>query len=365
MVPPFGTYPAEASLAAIEGEDISELAGQNVELLRENMKLRAQLDSLSARNATSEASWSTPDDCTQSLASKPKREKSKGAMGSSVSTATTTSFTSEAMFASDADDTPKSRLSRSSRQSKSRKLEFNADGDDMSRTPSTDTSFAASHVPSERTVYSEGETPKCQAYKEAEAPNIRGLHSGLLAPPGVHSGLDSCLQAPPGLDSGFLAPPGLDSGFLAPRKLDLSLLAALGLDSSPLPSPGLDSLPLTPPGLDCGLLASRKVDFASEADGRHKDEKTSTDNAALLGEVMEEHVGDTFDSEEQSRTAMMMRNIPSEYTRAYLIELLDREGFNGLYRLVYMPINMDTEMNHGYAFVCFSTGENAEKFKEQ
>lgn len=110
--------------------------------------------------------------------------------------------------------------------------------------------------------------------------------------------------------------------------------------------------------------ASRRVDFAKEVDGKTRDEKTSKVRFELPRKVTEEHFGDAADSEEQGRNAMMMRNIPKEYTRANLIELLDKEGFNGLYQLVYVPANMDTELNYGYAFVCFTTEEDAMKYKE-
>jgi len=71
---------------------------------------------------------------------------------------------------------------------------------------------------------------------------------------------------------------------------------------------------------------------------------------------------DTSDHEELHRTTTMMRNIPSEYTRADLLDLLDRKGFNGLYDLVYVPISFQTGLNHGYAFINFTTAEDANRF---
>merc|ERR1712113_329919 len=76
---------------------------------------------------------------------------------------------------------------------------------------------------------------------------------------------------------------------------------------------------------------SRQVDVANEADGRPKDEpaaeseKTSKVRFALPRDV-EEIFGDVESKEQGLRTAMMMRNIPKEYTRANLIELLDNEA---------------------------------------
>merc|ERR1711933_548595 len=80
---------------------------------------------------------------------------------------------------------------------------------------------------------------------------------------------------------------------------------------------------------------SRRYVFANEADGRPKDEpaaeseKTSKVRFALPRDVDKEICGRADSKEQGRRTAMMMRNIPKEYTRANLIELLDNEGFNG------------------------------------
>merc|ERR1712217_146628 len=65
----------------------------------------------------------------------------------------------------------------------------------------------------------------------------------------------------------------------------------------------------------------------------------------------------------QVLTTTIMRNIPGEYTRADLLELIDQQGFNGLYDLVYMPIDFQTEANHGFAVINLITAEDAEKFR--
>merc|ERR1711920_809092 len=63
-------------------------------------------------------------------------------------------------------------------------------------------------------------------------------------------------------------------------------------------------------------------------------------------------------------TTVIMRNIPFEYTRDTVLELIDRQGFNGLYDLLCMPVDFQTELNHGYVFINFVTLEDAAGFKK-
>merc|ERR1711924_493968 len=52
-----------------------------------------------------------------------------------------------------------------------------------------------------------------------------------------------------------------------------------------------------------------------------------------------------------ARTTMIMRNLPNNYSRKMVLELLDSHGLAGKYNFFYLPIDFQTESNLGYAFV--------------
>jgi len=54
---------------------------------------------------------------------------------------------------------------------------------------------------------------------------------------------------------------------------------------------------------------------------------------------------------ESSRTTVMLRNLPNNYTRATLMELMEKEGFGSAYNFLYLPIDFKTQAALGYAFV--------------
>merc|ERR1719284_1518106 len=58
-------------------------------------------------------------------------------------------------------------------------------------------------------------------------------------------------------------------------------------------------------------------------------------------------------------TTAMMRNIPPEYNRTKLLELVDSAGFAATYNLVYLPIDFRSEVNLGYCFINFVKHEEA------
>lgn len=53
------------------------------------------------------------------------------------------------------------------------------------------------------------------------------------------------------------------------------------------------------------------------------------------------------------RTTVLLRNLPRDFTRARLVELLEDEGFDGTFDFVYVPMDFSSEASLGYAFVNF------------
>jgi len=51
------------------------------------------------------------------------------------------------------------------------------------------------------------------------------------------------------------------------------------------------------------------------------------------------------------RTTLMMSNLPNDYTRDMLVQMLDKEGFAGCYDFVYLPMDFERGCGLGYAFV--------------
>jgi len=61
------------------------------------------------------------------------------------------------------------------------------------------------------------------------------------------------------------------------------------------------------------------------------------------------------------RTTCMIRNLPNDYTRDMLVELLNDQGFFGLYDLIYLPADFKTWAGLGYAFVNFTAPVHAQQ----
>jgi len=54
---------------------------------------------------------------------------------------------------------------------------------------------------------------------------------------------------------------------------------------------------------------------------------------------------------DSTRTTVMLRNLPNDFSREMLLELLDKKGFAGSYDFVYYPFDFQRWAGFGYAFL--------------
>lgn len=77
-----------------------------------------------------------------------------------------------------------------------------------------------------------------------------------------------------------------------------------------------------------------------------------------------ENMAVVVEDAQDSRTALMMRNLPNDYTRNMVLELLDSKGFQGCYDFFYLPVDFQRSSGLGYAFVNFVTHAAAENARQ-
>jgi hypothetical protein len=64
----------------------------------------------------------------------------------------------------------------------------------------------------------------------------------------------------------------------------------------------------------------------------------------------------------ETRTTVMLRDLPEDYTRASLLKLLATQGFFGRFDFVYLPIDFKHQKNLGYALVNLVSASEALRF---
>lgn len=100
------------------------------------------------------------------------------------------------------------------------------------------------------------------------------------------------------------------------------------------------------------------------ANAARKDSGSWVQQKSSVGSTSEvSFPNDREEVENDTRTTLMFRNLPNNYTRASLLDMLDSEGFNKFYSFVYLPTDFKNFAGFGYAFVNFATHEAAVKAK--
>lgn len=79
------------------------------------------------------------------------------------------------------------------------------------------------------------------------------------------------------------------------------------------------------------------------------EDAAEVEHAATLGEATEAE--DSEVPEPRGRTTVCLRNVPNNYTRQMLLELLEEQGLLGHFDFLYLPCDFHRHANLGYAFV--------------
>lgn len=177
--------------------------------------------------------------------------------------------------------------------------------------------------------------------------------SGLHMPPGVYPGMASghmpfgygqpmAMGMPfPGWGGyigqapSFLSPPTPDAAAAAAQLDDVAAhYRALAHQAEEHARAARQSVSHSHASVRGGAAGARKA--APPAASADDDE----DDDAVGGEVAPE-----------ARTTVMLRNLPNDYKREDLLELLDEESFEAKYDFVYLPVDFKRWAGLGYAFV--------------
>lgn len=115
------------------------------------------------------------------------------------------------------------------------------------------------------------------------------------------------------------------------------------------------------------MSASAGSSLAGSLDATRNQSRAPSAGAGSYGNDCEKTATSASASGSQSpvapeRTTVMMRNLPNDYTREMLLNLLVDEGYAGRIDMLYLPIDFKSQAGLGYAFINFVESEVAEGF---
>mmetsp|Transcript_16464 Transcript_16464/g.31063 ORF Transcript_16464/g.31063 Transcript_16464/m.31063 type:complete len:269 (+) Transcript_16464:71-877(+) len=69
-------------------------------------------------------------------------------------------------------------------------------------------------------------------------------------------------------------------------------------------------------------------------------------------------------AEAEERSTLCLRNVPNNYSRQMLLDLMEQHGLSGKYDFVYLPCDFNRHANLGYAFVNLVDTESVNHFRK-
>jgi len=110
-----------------------------------------------------------------------------------------------------------------------------------------------------------------------------------------------------------------------------------------------------------------RVNGKNPAGGNSKHASFSSEASTAVGSTCTSPSDDDADGKPLSdtgpRTTAMMRNIPNNFTREMLLNFLAKHGFGTSCDLMYLPIDFQTEVGIGYAFINLVSEQEFSRFR--
>lgn len=95
-----------------------------------------------------------------------------------------------------------------------------------------------------------------------------------------------------------------------------------------------------------------------------REEDTAFSRDGSGGEATaDEDGGQHGQTDDGKKTTVMLQNVPLDYTRTMLLNLLDKEGFKARYNFLYLPHDFSRQTSLGYAFINLLSPEDAAQFR--
>lgn len=231
---------------------------------------------------------------------------------------------------------------------------FDRDTGDEAETDSSEAS-QADGTQSPTDVSSESRALDDAVVRHVTADFLTGLSSSLFGPAAMHghSGAD-CIQADEKTHEGWRMPTvAFAAGVSAPYFLDNEVLLVTPANACVL----CLGIPLENtcivPGAQPGMAASTFMSYESLPTS------APLTDAEPLAPTKQRRV------RHEGRTTLMLKNIPNDYSRTMLLDLLDAQGFAGRYDFIYLPIDFKRSAGLGYAFINCVAPSDAVAMKQQ